>query len=97
MKNIKNGQLKNRCKKFISPTMDKIKIKPYHENRLYDIKFAQVKLRILNDRGTCLEDTINLTEELYKYIVYLYSYIEQLEKDKRYLLKQSLRSKYHEK
>ena len=86
--------MKNGCKKFVSPTMDKIKIEPYYENRLHDIKFAQVKLRILNNRGACLEDTVNLTGELYEYIIYLYSHIEQLEKDKRYLLEQNLRNKH---
>lgn len=82
--------MENGCKNFISPTMDKIKIEPYHKNRLHDITFAQIKLRIANSRGHCLEDTINLTQELYDYIIYLYSHIEQLEKDKRYLLEQKL-------
>lgn len=71
--------------------MDKIQIEHYHENRLHDIDFAQTKLRMLNQRGLCLEDTINLTQELYKYIVYLYSHIDQLEKDKRYLVEQKLK------
>ena len=83
--------MKNGCKDFISPTMDKIGIKPFFENRLCDIMFAQVKLRILNSRGKCLEDTIQLTQELYKYIIYLYSHINQLEKDKKYLLAQNLK------
>lgn len=84
--------MKNGCKDFISPTMDKIKIEPFYENRLDDIAFAQTKLRILNGRGVYLEDTIQLTQELYEYIVYLYSHIEQLEKDKRYLLEQALKT-----
>ena len=84
--------MKNGCKNFVSPTMDKIMVKPYHENRLHDLKFAQVKLRILNDKGECLEDSLNLVGELYDYILYLYEHIEQLEKDKRFLLKQNLKS-----
>lgn len=89
--------MKNGCKKFTSPIMDKIKLEPFHENRLHDITFAQTYLRIANSRGVCLEDTINLTQELYEYIVYLYSHIEQLEKDKMYLLKQSLKNKQRNK
>lgn len=85
--------MKNGCKNFISPTMDKIKIEPYHHNRLHDISYAQVYLRLANSRGKCLEDTINLTQELYEYIIYLYSHIEQLEKDKRFLLEQTLKNK----
>ena len=80
--------MKNGCKDFVSPTMDRIKIEPFYENRLHDITFAQTFLRIANRRGVCLEDTINLTQELYEYIIYLYSHIEQLEKDKKYLLAQ---------
>ena len=80
----------NGCKDFISPTMDKIKIEPFYENRIHDIKFAQTKLEILNHRGYCLEDTMQLTQELYEYIIYLYSHIEQLEKDKQYLLEKLL-------
>lgn len=83
--------MKNGCKDFVSPTMDKIKIEPYFENRLHDIMFAQTKLEILNHRGCCLEDTMQLTQELYKYIIYLYSHIEQLEKDKQYLLERRLK------
>ena len=83
--------MRNGCKEFISPTMDKIKIEPYFENRLHDIIFAQTYLRIANARGKCLEDTINLTQELREYIVYLYRHIDQLEKDKRYLLEQRLK------
>lgn len=87
--------MQNGCKDFVSPTMDKIKIEPYFENRLHDIMFAQTYLRIANGRGRCLEDTINLTQELYEYIVYLYRHIEQLEEDKRYLLEQRLKSDNH--
>ena len=83
--------MKNGCKDFISPTMDKIKIESFFENRIDDIQFAQVKLRALNNRGVYLEDTIQLTQELYEYIIYLYSHIEQLEKDKQYLLAQNLK------
>ena len=82
--------MKNGCKEFVSPTMDKIGIEPFFENRVDDVSFAQVKLRILNNRGKYLEDTIQLTQELYEYIIYLYSHIEQLEEDKRYLLKKVL-------
>lgn len=83
--------MKNGCKDFISPTMDKIGIEPFFENRISDVMFAQSKLRILNSRGECLEDTIQLTQELYKYIIYLCSHIAQLEKDKQYLLEQKLK------
>lgn len=83
--------MKNGCKEFISPTMDKIGIEPFYENRVDDIIFAQTKLRQLNNRGYYLEDTIQLTQELYEYIVYLYSHIEQLEKDKMYLLEKALK------
>lgn len=83
--------MKNGCKDFISPTMDKIGIEPFFENRVDDVMFAQVKLRTLNHRGAYLEETIQLTQELYKYIIYLYSHIEQIEKDKRYLLERKLK------
>lgn len=83
--------MKNGCKEFISPTMDKIGIEPFYENRVDDIIFAQTRLRQFNNRGYCLEDTIQLTQELYEYIVYLYSHIEQLEKDKMYLLEKALK------
>ena len=86
--------MKNGCKEFVSPTMDKIKVEPYHKNRLHDITYAKVFLRIANNRGKCLEETLNLVKELYEYIIYLYSHIEQLEKDKRYLLEQNLRNKH---
>lgn len=82
--------MKNGCKDFVSPTMDKIKIEPYFENRLHDIIFAQTFLRIANNRGKCIEDSMTLIQELREYIVYLYAHIEQLEKDKRYLLKKML-------
>jgi len=88
--------MKNGCKPFVSPTMDKIKIDPYSVNRLHDIMFAETYLRIANSRGNCLEDTLNLVKELYEYIIYLYSHIEQLEKDKRYLLEQNLKNKQRE-
>lgn len=71
--------------------MDKIKIEPYFENRLHDIIFAQTFLRIANNRGKCIEDSMTLIQELREYIVYLYNHIEQLEKDKRYLLEQRLK------
>ncbi len=86
--------MKNGCKDFASPTMNKIKIDPYFENRLHDITFAQTYFRVANSRGDCVEDTVNLTEELYRYIIYLYQHIEQLEKDKRYLLVQMLKEKH---
>lgn len=82
--------MKNGCKDFISPTMDKIKIEPFYENRLDDIQFAMVILNFLNRRGSHLNETMDLVRELYRYIIYLYSHIKQLEKDKRYLLKQKL-------
>jgi hypothetical protein len=71
--------------------MDKIKIEPFYENRLHDIMFAQCYLRQANAHGRCIEDSMQLIQELRKYIVYLYSHIEQLEKDKRYLLKKALK------
>ena len=83
--------MKNGCKDFISPIMDKIKIEPYFENRLHDIIFAQSYLRVANSRGKCIEDSMSLMQELREYIVYLYRHIEQLEKDKRYLLEQRLK------
>lgn len=82
--------MKNGCKDFTSPTMDKIEIEPFYENRLHDINFALVKLGILNHRRSYLMETMDLARELYRYIIYLYSHIDQLEKDKRYLLKQKL-------
>lgn len=77
--------MKNGCKSFSSPTMDKLKIEPYFQNRLDDITFAQIKLRQLNHRGSYIEDTMMLIDELHQYIWYLYEHIEQLEKDKQYL------------
>lgn len=82
--------MKNGCKEFVSPTMDKLKIDKSSENRLHDIRYAQVFLEIANRRGHALEESRQLTTELYEYIVYLYKHIEQLEKDKRYLLKQRI-------
>lgn len=82
--------IKNGCKDFVSPTMDRIKIEPHFENRLHDIIFAQTFLQIANSRGKCIEDSMTLIQELREYIVYLYAHIEQLEKDKRYLLKKML-------
>lgn len=86
--------MKNGCKNFISPTMDELKIEPYYKNRIDDVIFAQVKLRALNRRGTYLEHSIRLIQELYEYIIYLYFHINQLEKDKQYLLKQKLKYYY---
>lgn len=86
--------MKNGCKDFISPTMDELKIEPYCENRLHDIIFATTFLRIANNRGKCIEDSMTLIQELREYIVYLYFHIEQLEKDKKYLLKQYLKNKH---
>ena len=85
--------MRNGCKDFVSPTMDKLKIKPYFENRIFDVTFAQSYLRVANIRGHCIEDSMTLMNELKDYIVYLYRHIEQLEKDKRYLLKKSLKNK----
>lgn len=83
--------MKNGCKEFKSPTMDKIGIEPCYENRLHDVTFAQTYLAIANARGVGAEETRNLIGELYDYIIYLYSHIEQLEKDKKYLLERYLR------
>ena len=85
--------MKNGCKDFVSPTMDKLKIEPYFENRVNDVIFAQTYLEIANNRGHCIEDSRNLIGELRDYINYLYRHIEQLEKDKQYLLKQRLKNK----
>ena len=82
--------MKNGCKDFVSPTMDKLKIDKSSENRLHDIRYAQVLLGIANRRGHALEESRQLTTELYEYIVYLYEHIEQIEKDKQYLLKKYL-------
>ena len=82
--------MKNGCKPFISPTMDKIKIEPFYENRLHDIQFAMATLNFLNRRGSHLDETMDLVRELYRYIIYLYSYIEQLNRDKKSLLKQKM-------
>jgi len=84
--------MKNGCKDFASPTMDKLGIEPFFENRVDDIMFAQVKLRMLINGGLYLEDLLQLTDELRRYIIYLYVHIEQLEKDKKYLLEQRLKS-----
>ena len=83
--------MKNGCKNFISPTMDKLKIESVFENRINDTIFAQIKLRILNRNGACLEETTQLIQEMYDYIIYLYSHIDQLEKDKKYLLEKTLK------
>lgn len=89
--------MKNGCKDFISPTMDKLKINKISENRLHDIKYAQVFLEIANHRGNAIGESRQLITELYEYVVYLYSHIEQLEKEKQYLLEQRLREKTKEK
>lgn len=85
--------MKNGCKDFVSPTLDKLGIEPYFENRLHDIIFAQSYLRQANAHGRCIEDSMQLIQELRGYIVYLYWHIEQLEKDKRYLLEKRLKRK----
>ena len=85
--------MKNGCKDFTSPTMNKLKIKPFFERRVNDVVFAQTYLEIANNRGNCIGDSRNLIGELRDYINYLYRHIEQLEKDKRYLLKQYLKGR----
>lgn len=85
--------MKNGCKPFVSPTMDKLKIEPYFENRVNDVIFAQTYLEIANHRGHCIDDSRKLIGELRDYIIYLYQHIEQLEKDKQYLLKQNIKYK----
>ena len=52
--------MKNGCKTFSSPTMDKLNIEPYYQNRVDDIVFAKTKLRQLNSRGLHIEDTMTL-------------------------------------
>ena len=83
--------MKNGCKDFVSPTLDKLKIEPFFERRVNDTVFAQTYLEIANNRGHCIDDSRNLIGELLDYIIYLYRHIEQLEKDKRYLLEQYLK------
>ncbi len=86
--------MRNGCKNFASPTMDKIKVEPFYEYRVNDVQFAQIKLGMAIRRGYEVDDLINLTQELREYIIYLYSHIEQLESDKQYLLTQLLRAKH---
>lgn len=86
--------MRNGCKNFVSPTMDKIKVEPFYEYRVNDVQFAQIKLGMAVRRGYDVYDLINLTQELREYIIYLYSHIEQLEKDKKYLLSQWLKTKH---
>ena len=81
-------------KDFTSIVMDLIGVDKVCENRLNDLMFAEVKLRILNNRGKCVEETMQLIGELSDYIHYLCIHIDQLEKDKRYLLKEKLKEKY---
>ena len=83
--------MKNGCKDFVSPTLDKLKIEPFFERRVNDTVFAQTYLEIANNSGHCIDDSRNLIGELRDYIIYLYRHIEQLEKDKRYLLEQYLK------
>ena len=83
--------MKNGCKDFVSPTLDKLKIEHFFERRVNDTVFAQTYLEIANNRGHCIDDSRNLIGELRDYITYLYQHIEQLEKDKRYLLEQYLK------
>jgi hypothetical protein len=85
--------MRNGCKDFISLTLDKLKIEPFFENRVNDTIFAQTYLEIANHRGHCIEDSRALIGELREYIIYLYNHIEQLEKDKRYLLEQYLKGR----
>lgn len=86
--------MKNGCKDFVSPTLDKLGIEKYFDNRLNDIIFAQVALEMRNSRGVGATETRHLIDELHEYILYLYEHIEQLERDKRYLLSQRLKEKY---
>lgn len=83
--------MKNGCKDFVSPTLDKLKIEPFFERRVNDTVFAQTYLEIANHRGHCIDDSRNLIGELRDYIIYLYQHIEQLERDKRYLVEQYLK------
>ena len=79
--------MKNGCKPFVSSVMDRIGIEPFFDNRLEDVIFAQVRLRMFNSKGKLVEETMQLISELHKYILYLYEHIAQLEKDKQYLKK----------
>lgn len=86
--------MKNGCKEFISKAMDSINDIHYFDNRLHDITFTQTTLRIALKRGYCVEETMQLLDDLRNYIVYLYEHIKQLEKDKQYLLRGKLNLKY---
>lgn len=86
--------MKNGCKEFISKAMDSINNIHHFDNRLHDIIFTQTTLRIALKRGHCIEETMQLLDDLRDYIVYLYEHIEQLEKDKQYLLRGKLNLKY---
>lgn len=84
--------MKNGCKDFISPTMDKLKIDKFSGNRLHDIPYAQVVLELANHRGRAIGESRQLISELREYIIYLYKHIEQLEKDKKYSLERRLKT-----
>ena len=89
--------MKNGCKEFISKAMDSINNIHHFDNRLHDIIFTQTTLRIALKRGHCIEETMQLLDDLRDYIVYLYEHIEQLEKDKQYLLRGKLNLKHQRK
>ena len=82
--------MKKGYKEFTSKALDELNIEPLYKDRVYDVNLALVLLEQLNNRGSHFWLTRELIQELIGYILYLYSHIEQLEKDKRYLLKQKL-------
>lgn len=67
--------MKNGCKDFVSPTLDRLGIEKYFDNRLNDIIFAQVALEMRNSRGVGATETRHLIDELHEYILYLYKHI----------------------
>lgn len=83
-------------KDFQSEIMDNVfKTDKHFKNRIDDFMFTEVTIRYLMNRTDFNnEDIIKLINEMKNYIHYLYEYIDTLEKDKQYLLKQYLKEKY---
>lgn len=84
-------------KDFQSEIMNNVfKTDRHFKNRIDDFMFTEVTIRHLLNRTNCYggEDVIKLMNEMKDYIHYLYKYIDTLEKDKQYLLKQYLKEKY---
>lgn len=83
-------------KDFKSEIMDNVfKTDRHFENRIDDFMFTEITIRhSINRTDFYNEDIIKLMNEMKDYIHYLYEYIDTLEKDKQYLLKQYLKEKY---